>query len=611
MIQIQLRKYTVLTAGLIVAIFTPWREKTAAQVPSSSPPAQTATLAASSSSGVRLNVRDFGAKGNGVADDSPAFTRAVQAAIAAPRGAVLFVPAGRYSLRTPMDRGMIEINGATDLTLEGEAGTLLVASDPTKHMVHLKGCTNVTVRKLALDRDPLVFTQGTITAIDSGAMTVDVTIDGGYDEPDAKYLAPLKNFMVFTDPAAETWDHSRWWPTVDSRQRLAPTKWRFTLSDPPLPTYLHRRWLLWDNTYHGWGVVMDQSQDCLAEDVDYYGGGADAGIQVWQCTGTITYRRFNVGVPRGSDRLLAAAGGGMEFQNRGTVIMDGCNISRVDDDACNMGTTYEKVLRQIDPRTIVIEAGDVPFQAGDTIALWDWFLKKERSEVKIVRETPEDDDSVRLVLDSDVNVMHAVGSLGLPDPAKWKGGGNFSEFDGIDRIADFEAVGKLIVRNCRIQSMRARCLLVKTSDSIIENNTFYNTHMTAILVGPEFYWGEGPAVRNLIIRNNRFINIDGCSINIACFDSDNSYDNRNILIEGNTFENYGVNGGVDLSGKQGTAVLVRNADGVIIRNNKFAPPAATAPAESKPLLVEVSRHVVVKDNQGVANDPPGPAGSTK
>jgi hypothetical protein len=53
--------------------------------------------------------------------------------------------------------------------------------------------------------------------------------------------------------------------------------------------------------------------------------------------------------------------------------------------------------------------------------------------------------------------------------------------------------------------MRARCILVKTSDSVIENNTFYNTHMTAILAGPEFYWGEAPAVRNL--RKNELVNL--------------------------------------------------------------------------------------------------------
>jgi hypothetical protein len=308
-----------------------------------------------------------------------------------------------------------------------------------------------------------------------------------------------------------------------------------------------------------------------------------------------------VGVPPGSDRLIAAAGGGQEFQNRGTLVLDGCDVSRVDDDGVNMGTTYARVLKQVDPRTLVVENG-APFHPGDRIALWDWLLKKGRSEAKLVRADREDNRSVRLTLDADVTAEHPAGSPGLPDRASWKGGGRFEEHDGIDRVAAFEAAGRMIVRNCRFQGMRARNILVKTSDSVIEGCTFYNTHMTAILAGPEFYWGEAPAVRNLVIRNNRFLNVDGSSINLGCHVSEHSYDNRNILIEGNTFEQYGARGGVGIAGRQGTAVLIRNADGVIIRNNTFGPPASTAPAGAKPLVVEVSRHVSVQGNRGVPDE---------
>jgi len=59
---------------------------------------------------------------------------------------------------------------------------------------------------------------------------------------------------------------------------------------------------------------------------------------------------------------------------------------------------------------------------------------------------------------------------------------------------------------------------------------------------------------------------------------------------------------VGISGKQGTAVLIRNADGVVVRNNKFGPAAPTAPRDAKPLLIEVSRNVIVQDNQGISND---------
>ena len=549
--------------------------------------------------GHRFNVRDFGAKADAESDDAGAFAQAIAAAIKAGPGATVFAPAGRYVLQTPAGDSMIAIVKAHGLTLAGEPGSLLISSEPKKHILSIDQSENVTVRRFEMDRNPLVFTQGKITAIDPAAKTVDVAIDKGYDEPDAKYLAPLKSFLVFTDPQADTWDHSRWWPTIVQRERLAPMTWRLTLSLSPLAAYAGKRFLIWDNMYKGWGVACKGSRDILVEDVSYYGGGADAGWQMWSCPGDVTLRRFRVGVPPGSDRLFACAGGSQEFQNRGTLTLEHCDFSRIDDDGVNMGTTYAKVLQQIDSRTIVVAGGGIPFQPGDTITLWDWFKKSVRQEARLEAFTREDGGAVRLTLDADVTVEHPAGSPGLPQRGKWDGRGRFEEFDGIDRIADEQAAGKLIVRHCRFQTMRARNILVKGAAAVIEDNTFYNTHMTAILAGPEFYWGEAPAVRNLVIRNNRFTNIDGASINLGCHHSEESRDNKNILIEGNVFEHYGARGGIGIVGKQGTAVLIRNADRVTVQNNSFGSPAATAPQDAKPLVIEASRHTTVKDNEGL------------
>jgi len=550
---------------------------------------------------IHFNVKQFGAIADGKTDDSEAFRIAISAAIGAGEKSVVFVPAGCYKLDVPMGRGMLEIKNAKNLVLEGEKGTLLLSSDPTKHMINIDSSSNVVVRNFELDRHPFVFTQGMISKIDIPTKTVEVSIDEGYDEPDSKFLAKLKSFLVFVHPKADTWDHSRWWPEINSRDRIAPMKWKFTLSVEPLQNYLGKRFLLWDNVYNGWGVVTNNSRDCFVENIRFYGGGAGAGIGIWGCGGTITFKNFMTGVPDGSSRLIAAAGGSQEFENRGTIIFDSCDFSRVDDDGFNMGTSYVKVLKQIDSKTIVVEKLNTPYVVGDTITLWDWYLKKARNEAVLVNFTRNDDRTVTLVLDKAVEVIHPVGSAGLPLKSEYKGRGRFEEFDGIDRIADFQAAGKSIIRNCRFQNMRARSILCKTSNSIIENNTFYNTHMTAILVGPEFYWGEAPAVRNLTIRNNHFINIDGSCINIGCFNSDNSYDNKNILIEGNVFENYGAKGGVGISGIQGTAVLIRNADGVVLRNNIFKPAAPTAPKNSKPVVIEVSRNVIFENNVGIVN----------
>ncbi len=367
-----------------------------------------------------VNVRDYGADAH--ADASPAFCAALAAAVERGPGATLLIPSGVYHLQTPMDGGMIAIRNANGLTVQGEEGTLLVSNQPTEHMVHVVGSRNITVRILTLDRNPLVFTQGRIAATDAVAQTVDVTIDPGYDEPDAPYLAPLRSLLVWSDPQAPTWDHRQHWPAILGRERIAPMRWRFQLSQSPLPDYSGKRFLIWDNVYKGWGVVATRSQDVLVEDIRYYAGGADAGMAVWNCPGDVTFRRFVVGIPPGSDRLFAAAGGSQQFNNRGTVTLEDCDISRVDDDGVNMGTTFCRVLQQVSPRVILVETQgaafeDVPFQVGDTLALWDWFLKSGRCEAKVIAVEAAGEKTVRLTLDADCG-SPAPGRRARPAPPR-------------------------------------------------------------------------------------------------------------------------------------------------------------------------------------------------
>ncbi len=319
--------------------------------------------------GKRFNVMEYGAVANGKTDDSEAFKKAIDDGIKSGKNAVVFVPTGRYMLKTPTGGGMVQIKKASDFTLEGEKGTFLVSSVPTKHMIYIDSSLNVIVRNFELDRDPLVFTQGVIDKIDIPSKTVEVTIDKGYDEPDAAFLANLKALLVFTNPKADTWDHSRWWPNIVTRELVSHMKWKFTLTMEPLEIYKGKQFLIWNNVYKGWGVVCNHSRDCHIENIKYYGGGADAGIGIWGCNGTITYKNFRTGIPEGSNRLIAAAGGSQEFENRGTVIFDGCDFSRVDDDGFNMGTAYVKVLKQVDSRTIIVERKNTPYVVGDTIAL--------------------------------------------------------------------------------------------------------------------------------------------------------------------------------------------------------------------------------------------------
>ena len=67
--------------------------------------------------GVTLNLADFGAVGDGVADDGPAFQSALDA-LASAGGGTLFVPAGHYFVATPVAKDFSSLTNGT-ITIQG------------------------------------------------------------------------------------------------------------------------------------------------------------------------------------------------------------------------------------------------------------------------------------------------------------------------------------------------------------------------------------------------------------------------------------------------------------------------------------------------------------
>src|SRR5215203_5802508 len=63
-----------------------------------------------------IDVRNFGAVGDGVTDDGPAFQKALDA-LAAAGGGTLFVPAGKYAIATPVMKNFTGL--ASSITITG------------------------------------------------------------------------------------------------------------------------------------------------------------------------------------------------------------------------------------------------------------------------------------------------------------------------------------------------------------------------------------------------------------------------------------------------------------------------------------------------------------
>jgi hypothetical protein len=154
-----------------------------------------------------LSVKDFGAKGDGVSDDSDAFRAALEKAKSLSGNVTLLVPKGRYLLSKdmPIKKGEkvpdfsvkpfgerpywidlsqhLALIGFRDFTLRGEDGTEILFANPDISGLRVIACRNTTVAKIAFSYRDKLFTQGTVEAIDEASASFLWRKDADYPEP--------------------------------------------------------------------------------------------------------------------------------------------------------------------------------------------------------------------------------------------------------------------------------------------------------------------------------------------------------------------------------------------------------------------------------------------
>jgi len=100
-----------------------------------------------------INIKDYGAVGDGVSDDTDAFETALDELVTGPRSGVLFLPAGEYRITKPgfqLLKG-VTIMGEGNADAEDGKETLIIAdyshleSDPLFNMVYYSCIMNLSV----------------------------------------------------------------------------------------------------------------------------------------------------------------------------------------------------------------------------------------------------------------------------------------------------------------------------------------------------------------------------------------------------------------------------------------------------------------------------------
>ena len=132
------------------------------------------------------------------------------------------------------------------------------------------------------------------------------------------------------------------------------------------------------------------------------------------------------------------------------------------------------------------------------------------------------------------------------------------------------------ILNCTLGNCRSRGILVKADNGLIEGCTISGCGMSAISIGPEYWWSEADYSQNVIVKANTLRNnvLNGSEAGVVFIHGDGAMGNRNITIAGNLFDrNYGQIG-----------VYAEDADGIRIADNRFITSPIPLPSNARKIL---------------------------
>jgi hypothetical protein len=268
-------------------------------------------------------------------------------------------------------------------------------------------------------------------------------------------------------------------------------------------------------------VFTRRSKNITWENINFYylhGMGL-----VSQFSENITYNNVSIAPEKSSGRTTAAWADCIHVSGcKGKIIVNDCNFSGAHDDAINVHGTNLRVVEKISDKQIKVQfmhkqtCGFMAFNIGDDIDFIDW-------------ESLKNHGSNRVIEAKMLNRKELILTLEKPIP---------SGVELKDVVENVTWTPEVEVRGCTVARIPTRGFLLSTPRKVVvENNQFLSTHMSGILVaGDAKSWYESGCVKDLTIRNNKFIK---CGEPVIRIHPENTVKNNNfhtnIKIENNEF----------------------------------------------------------------------------
>lgn len=442
-----------------------------------------------------FEVDDYGAAPTGTGDSGPAIRDAIAAAAAwsgsapARSSSVIFSP-GTYRVDRASSAAWyaLELDGVARLGLYGSDTTLLVAT-PYAGAISVSRSATIRVDGFTIDYETVPFTQGTITAIDAGAGTFDLALQGGY--PSLADTALFSGSGYGTVRVASTGLMKRGGQVTflfsHGASALPSGSWRLTLT----PEHVGRIGDLsvgdgfvtgFRGNWHG--IAVYRCSDVTIASITMYASPGAAFIPS-DSDGTVI-RDCLVTRKPGSSRWISANADGVH--NHGGRVgprIFGNTFEFLHDDGINVYST-SRVVTSTGSGSVTLAGGAIQLAAGDTVQLVDVSTGTVRGETTVVTITG---DSL------------SGGSIGATLAALPAG-----TVPG-DQVFNrsFSAPGADIQYNV-FRELRGLGVRLRTDDAYVHANEMFDLANWGIWVGNDPGYHEGPAgSANATIERNSVV----------------------------------------------------------------------------------------------------------
>lgn len=430
----------------------------------------------------------------------------------------IVIPGGRY--RVKADRGShLVFSDLTDVEIIAENVELVCTS--TVRAVLFEDCTNVTLRGLTVDYDPLPFTQGKIVAMAKDKSWLDFEVAKGYPENE------FKDHIQIYNPASGTLRRGdgRWNNRIEAlgnrRHRVSKAQgYRF---DPAKDNEQIGDILVAKNHYGKAGsphaIEVQGCRGMRFEDITLY-ASPSFGFLERNCDGS-TYLRCIVDrrapghdpVQRGLPRMRSLNADAFHSKDaaKGPAILS-CTARFQGDDCVNINGRYHYV-RGSSGREVRIAVIDkkATIKAGDPVEFMpysgprppDAIVMERRpdpgpmseEEKAFIRKLRIDERVRSGLLDGEAQLYTLTLDREIALPA------------GSAICCPLRLGHGFAVKDCDFGDNRSRGILIKASKGEVSGNRITNSRMHAVLISPEFWWMEAGMSSDVVIRENF---IKGC-----------------------------------------------------------------------------------------------------